>query len=107
MLEEREANGLTMQGQHLNSQTVDLARNLRENQLGGVIFGCKHNTIEECFEKQLFGLSNLPFTSCFEHMCHFSHLYNLVIDSVMFVLYMHYYPLQSWCNCGVCEVKTS
>uniref|UniRef100_A0A0D9ZUN6 DCD domain-containing protein n=1 Tax=Oryza glumipatula TaxID=40148 RepID=A0A0D9ZUN6_9ORYZ len=62
VLEEREANGLTMQGQHLNSQTVDLARNLRENQLGGVIFGCKHNTIEECFEKQLFGLPSVHYS---------------------------------------------
>uniref|UniRef100_A0A0E0PI07 DCD domain-containing protein n=1 Tax=Oryza rufipogon TaxID=4529 RepID=A0A0E0PI07_ORYRU len=51
-----------MQGQHLNSQTVDLARNLRENQLGGVIFGCKHNTIEECFEKQLFGLPSVHYS---------------------------------------------
>uniref|UniRef100_A0A0E0KYX3 DCD domain-containing protein n=1 Tax=Oryza punctata TaxID=4537 RepID=A0A0E0KYX3_ORYPU len=62
VLEEREANGLTMQGQHLISQPVDLARNLRENQLGGVIFGCKHNTIEECFEKQLFGLPSVHYS---------------------------------------------
>ncbi|KQK07321.1 uncharacterized protein LOC100836442 [Brachypodium distachyon] len=34
-------------------------RNLRENQLGGVIFGCKHETMEECFSKQLFGLPSL------------------------------------------------
>lgn len=31
------------------------ARNLREDELGGVIFGCKHNTIGECLSKQLFG----------------------------------------------------
>uniref|UniRef100_K3XF28 DCD domain-containing protein n=1 Tax=Setaria italica TaxID=4555 RepID=K3XF28_SETIT len=32
------------------------ARNLREDELGGVIFGCKHNTMNECLTKQLFGL---------------------------------------------------
>uniref|UniRef100_J3M4A1 DCD domain-containing protein n=2 Tax=Oryza brachyantha TaxID=4533 RepID=J3M4A1_ORYBR len=51
-----------MQGQHLNSQSVDPARSLRENQLGGVIFGCKHNTIEECFNKQLFGLPSIHYS---------------------------------------------
>lgn len=30
-------------------------RNLRKNDLGGVIFGCKHSTIKECYSKQLFG----------------------------------------------------
>ncbi|XP_060964734.1 uncharacterized protein LOC133029021 isoform X1 [Cannabis sativa] len=32
------------------------ARNLRKNDLGGVIFGCKHSTFKECILKQLFGL---------------------------------------------------
>ncbi|KAM7275342.1 hypothetical protein ACFE04_017208 [Oxalis oulophora] len=32
------------------------ARNLRKSDLGGVIFGCKDNTIKECYDKQLFGL---------------------------------------------------
>ncbi|KAF8663003.1 hypothetical protein HU200_055591 [Digitaria exilis] len=32
------------------------ARNLPEDELGGVIFGCKHNTMNECLSKQLFGL---------------------------------------------------
>ncbi|KAI4306901.1 hypothetical protein L6164_030141 [Bauhinia variegata] len=32
------------------------ARNLRKSELGGVVFGCKHSTIKECFSKQLFGL---------------------------------------------------
>uniref|UniRef100_A0A1D1YMQ1 Kelch-like protein 12 n=1 Tax=Anthurium amnicola TaxID=1678845 RepID=A0A1D1YMQ1_9ARAE len=32
------------------------ARNLRKANLGGVIFGCKHNTISECLANQLFGL---------------------------------------------------
>jgi hypothetical protein len=31
------------------------ARYLGEDQLGGAIFGCKHNTINECLSKQLFG----------------------------------------------------
>ncbi|KAI4306510.1 hypothetical protein L6164_029781 [Bauhinia variegata] len=32
------------------------ARNLRKSELGGVVFGCKHSTIKECFSNQLFGL---------------------------------------------------
>ncbi|XP_012086567.1 uncharacterized protein LOC105645548 isoform X2 [Jatropha curcas] len=35
---------------------IDTARNLRTNDLTAVIFGCKHNTIKECFSNQLFGL---------------------------------------------------
>jgi hypothetical protein len=31
------------------------ARNLGEDELGGVIFGCTHQTINECLSKQLFG----------------------------------------------------
>ncbi|KAJ8551019.1 hypothetical protein K7X08_000389 [Anisodus acutangulus] len=31
-------------------------RNLSKSQLGGVIFGCKNNTMKECLSKQLFGL---------------------------------------------------
>lgn len=30
-------------------------RNLKKGQLGGVIFGCKNDTIKECLLKQLFG----------------------------------------------------
>uniref|UniRef100_A0A452Y3U5 DCD domain-containing protein n=1 Tax=Aegilops tauschii subsp. strangulata TaxID=200361 RepID=A0A452Y3U5_AEGTS len=41
---------------HDRAMQVVQTRNLRETQLGGVIFGCKHETIEECFNKQLFGL---------------------------------------------------
>lgn len=32
------------------------ARNLRDSDLAGVIFGCKNGTYEECLNKQLFGL---------------------------------------------------
>ncbi|KAL0401138.1 UNVERIFIED_CONTAM: B2 protein [Sesamum latifolium] len=32
------------------------ARNLTKNELGAVIFGCKHHTIKECLLKQMFGL---------------------------------------------------
>ncbi|KAL6607776.1 hypothetical protein ACP70R_040839 [Stipagrostis hirtigluma subsp. patula] len=48
---------------HPNSQpgTQIQIRNLRENKLGGVIFGCKHETIEECFKKQLFGLPSIHY----------------------------------------------
>ncbi|CAD6239789.1 unnamed protein product [Miscanthus lutarioriparius] len=38
------------------------ARNLREDELGGVIFGCKHNTMNECLSKQLFGLPSSHFS---------------------------------------------
>ncbi|KAL0912001.1 hypothetical protein M5K25_017942 [Dendrobium thyrsiflorum] len=37
------------------------ARNLRKNDLGGVIFGCKHTTMQECLSKQLFGLPAAHF----------------------------------------------
>lgn len=36
------------------------ARNLRANDLGGIIFGCKHSTIGECYDKQLFGKPATP-----------------------------------------------
>jgi hypothetical protein len=38
-----------------NIQAGIHTRNLPVKQLGGVIFGCKPDTIEECFKKQLFG----------------------------------------------------
>lgn len=38
------------------------ARNLRKNDLGGAIFGCKHSTMEECLVKQLFGLPSSHFS---------------------------------------------
>ncbi|CAK7343726.1 unnamed protein product [Dovyalis caffra] len=38
------------------------ARNLKKNQLGGVIFGCTNNTIKECLFKQLFGLPGQHFS---------------------------------------------
>jgi hypothetical protein len=56
---------LAMQTNHQNSKYGELTRNIQENQLGGVIFGCKHDTIEECFRKQLFGPLSAPFTSCY------------------------------------------
>ncbi|CAM8910312.1 unnamed protein product [Rhodiola kirilowii] len=37
------------------------ARNMSSGELSGVIFGCKHSTIQECFDKQLFGLPSLHF----------------------------------------------
>ncbi|KAK3137411.1 hypothetical protein QOZ80_5BG0451870 [Eleusine coracana subsp. coracana] len=59
---EEEAYYSGMQMHRPNSKSGDLARNLRENQLGGVIFGCKHDTIEECFRKQLFGLPSVHYS---------------------------------------------
>ncbi|KAJ0979279.1 hypothetical protein J5N97_014753 [Dioscorea zingiberensis] len=38
------------------------ARNLPKNDLGGVIFGCKHDTMMECLSKQLFGLPSPHFS---------------------------------------------
>ncbi|GMI71448.1 hypothetical protein like AT5G01660 [Hibiscus trionum] len=38
------------------------SRNLRKNQLGGVIFGCKNATYKECLFKQLFGLPTQHFS---------------------------------------------
>ncbi|XP_065871744.1 uncharacterized protein [Euphorbia lathyris] len=40
----------------LGANSIDTARNLAPNDLAAVIFGCKHNTIEECFANELFGL---------------------------------------------------
>jgi len=31
------------------------SRNLKKDHLGGVIFGCTNNTINECLSKQIFG----------------------------------------------------
>ncbi|KAM0953787.1 putative DCD domain-containing protein NRP [Dioscorea sansibarensis] len=39
-----------------------IARNLGKNDIGGVIFGCKNNTMMECLSKQLFGLPSLHFS---------------------------------------------
>ncbi|XP_041000681.1 uncharacterized protein LOC121246573 isoform X1 [Juglans microcarpa x Juglans regia] len=51
------------------------ARNLRKSDLGGVIFGCKNNTIEECYSEQLFGLPR-P---------HFSYVKNVSIGLPLFL----------------------
>ncbi|CAN6335172.1 unnamed protein product [Urochloa humidicola] len=53
---EQETHNLEMQTYHPNSQSTLQIRNLPEKQLGGVIFGGKPDTIEECLTKQLFGL---------------------------------------------------
>ncbi|XP_027352391.1 kelch-like protein 3 isoform X2 [Abrus precatorius] len=45
----------------LPNSTV-FGRNLRKNQLGGVIFGCKNATMKECLYKQLFGLPAQHFS---------------------------------------------
>ncbi|GJY58847.1 putative development/cell death domain-containing protein [Tanacetum coccineum] len=37
------------------------ARNMRKSDLGAVIFGCTHNTVNECLSKQLFGLPGPHF----------------------------------------------
>ncbi|CAN6349813.1 unnamed protein product [Urochloa humidicola] len=51
-----------MQTYHPNSQSALQIRNLPEKQLGGVIFGCKPDTIEECLTKQLFGLPSIHYS---------------------------------------------
>ncbi|KAJ1691321.1 hypothetical protein LUZ63_015476 [Rhynchospora breviuscula] len=37
-------------------------RNLHKSDLGGVIFGCKNNTMQECLTKQLFGLPSTHYS---------------------------------------------
>ncbi|KAF3333598.1 B2 protein [Carex littledalei] len=37
-------------------------RNLQKSDLGGVIFGCKNGTMEECLTKQLFGLPAMHYS---------------------------------------------
>lgn len=32
------------------------ARNLTKGELGSIVFGCKHSTKKECFDKGLFGV---------------------------------------------------
>ncbi|XP_039050481.1 kelch-like protein 1 isoform X2 [Hibiscus syriacus] len=44
------------------ANTSVVSRNLRKNQLGGVIFGCKNATYKECLFKQLFGLPAQHFS---------------------------------------------
>ncbi|KAJ7950056.1 Kelch-like protein [Quillaja saponaria] len=46
---------------NLNVNTV-CGRNLSKGELGGVIFGCKNNTIKECLSKQIFGLPTQHFS---------------------------------------------
>ncbi|KAG8377082.1 hypothetical protein BUALT_Bualt09G0131400 [Buddleja alternifolia] len=41
---------------------VPWARNLKKNQLGGVVFGCTNSTFKECLSKQLFGLPAQHFS---------------------------------------------
>nr|CAB3464063.1 unnamed protein product [Digitaria exilis] len=62
MLEGGGAYNLAMQTHQQTNKSVELTRNLRENQLGGVIFGCKYDTIDECFKKQLFGLPSVHYS---------------------------------------------
>ncbi|XP_035816052.1 uncharacterized protein [Zea mays] len=45
-----------------NIQAGIHTRNLPVKQLGGMIFGCKPDTIEECFKKQLFGLPAVHYS---------------------------------------------
>ncbi|KAK2414788.1 DCD (Development and Cell Death) domain protein [Trifolium repens] len=44
------------------SPNPSFGRNLTKDQLGGVIFGCKNATIQECLTKQLFGLPAVHFS---------------------------------------------
>ena len=54
----RKANASRQKEKRLPTWTVNCsvtARNLVKKDLGGVIFGCKHNTMGECYSKKLFG----------------------------------------------------
>ncbi|CAL1402393.1 unnamed protein product [Linum trigynum] len=50
------------QGSTQVSKRIVTTRNLRKSELAGVIFGCKHHTIDECLNKKLFGLPAMHFT---------------------------------------------
>ncbi|KAF8036845.1 hypothetical protein BT93_C2537 [Corymbia citriodora subsp. variegata] len=47
--------------QNGTSNRSTTARNLRRKDLGGVILGCTHHTMKECFAKKLFGLPRLHY----------------------------------------------
>ncbi|KAL3837790.1 hypothetical protein ACJIZ3_022381 [Penstemon smallii] len=51
------------------------SRNLKKNELGAVIFGCKHHTITECLLKQMFGLP----------VSHFSYVKNIAPGLTLFL----------------------
>ncbi|KAF7149330.1 hypothetical protein RHSIM_Rhsim03G0148100 [Rhododendron simsii] len=60
----RKKKTLTLKEKPKPSNTVNCsvsARNLRKSDLGGIIFGCKHNTIAECYSQLLFGLPGSHF----------------------------------------------
>ncbi|CAJ2670869.1 unnamed protein product [Trifolium pratense] len=44
------------------SPNLSFGRNLTKNELGGVVFGCKNMTINECLNKQLFGLPAVHYS---------------------------------------------
>lgn len=60
-------------------------RNLKKNQLGGVIFGCANNTIKECLFKQLFGLSFAFQLHLFLCICSFIVILVLFFCFVLFI----------------------
>ena len=64
------------------------ARNLRKNQLGGVIFGCTRSTMKECLSKQLFG-------SYFTFDCFYGSTCNRLIAISYVSLYVYTYLLES------------
>ncbi|XP_058207340.1 uncharacterized protein LOC131320613 isoform X1 [Rhododendron vialii] len=60
----RKKKTLTLKEKPQPSNTVNCsvsARNLRKSDLGSIIFGCKHNTIAECYSQLLFGLPGSHF----------------------------------------------
>ncbi|KAG8380906.1 hypothetical protein BUALT_Bualt06G0065400 [Buddleja alternifolia] len=69
-----------------------LARNLRKNELGAVIFGCKHHTFKECLLKQIFGLP----------AAHFSYVKNVAPGLALFLFNYSDRTLH-----GIFEAKTA
>lgn len=54
----RKTTKITVQEKYHDSWKVNAsaaARNLTKLELGAIIFGCKHSTIKECLEKEIFG----------------------------------------------------
>lgn len=51
------------------SNNSTIARNLAKNDVGGVIFGCKNNTMMECLSKQLFGMLLYLYLNLYDYFC--------------------------------------
>ncbi|GER50923.1 kelch repeat-containing family protein [Striga asiatica] len=58
-------------------------RNLKREDLGAVIFGCKHHTFNECINKKIFGLLSAWHTGL--PAAHYSYVRNIPIGLTLFL----------------------